>query len=256
MSALTQLVASSLHYVMGDIAWADLKMRVGRLNKDSYYNYLTNLIMQRAGRSIGSVWIDVGAHEGEVLREMLKNAPEANFLAFEPIPRFYQILKHQFPGTNVRVFNMALSDHAGEVSFNFVTTNPAYSGLKRREYPSENEVIEELRVKTDTLDSIMEAMKLGKATFIKIDVEGAELQVLAGSIRTLVRDKPIIVFEHGLGAAEFYGTRPEQVFELFSSCGLSLSSLSGFLRGRRSFTKEEFAQIFYNHSDYYFVAHS
>src|SRR5262249_26220258 len=93
-------------------------------------------------------------------------------------------------------------------------------------------------------DSVMQTMNLGKVRLIKIDVEGAELQVLAGSIKTLSRDKPIIVFEHGLGAAEYYNTRPEQVFELLSSCGLCISSLSCFLRRRRSFTKEEFTKIF------------
>ena len=99
-------------------------MRIGKLDKNSYYDYLTNLIMQRVERSHGSVWIDVGAHKGDILREMLTSAPEAEFLAFEPIPKFYQILKNKFPGSNVHVFNMALSDHAGRVSFNFVTTNP------------------------------------------------------------------------------------------------------------------------------------
>jgi len=255
MSALKSLVTSSIHYAVGDIGWADLRMRIGRLSKNSYYDYLTNLIMQRAEGSRGSVWIDVGAHEGEILREMLTNAPEAEFLAFEPIPKFYRILKHRFPGSNVHVFNMGLSDHAGEVSFNFVTTNPAYSGFKQREYPSEDETIEEISVKIQTLDSVMQAMNLGKVKFIKIDVEGAELQVLAGSIETLSRDKPIVVFEHGLGAADYYSTRPDQVFELFCSCGLCISSLSGFLRRKRSFTKNEFTKIFYNGIDYYFVAH-
>jgi FkbM family methyltransferase len=55
---------------------------------------------------------------------MLTNAPEAEFLAFEPIPKFHQTLKHRFPGSNVHVFNIALSDYAGEASFNFVTTSP------------------------------------------------------------------------------------------------------------------------------------
>jgi len=77
----------------------------------------------------------------------------------------------------------------------------------------------------------------------------------AQSKRLAVINKPIIVFEHGLGAADYYNTRPEQVFELLSSCGLCISSLSGFLRRRRSFTKEEFTKIFYNRIDYYFVAH-
>jgi FkbM family methyltransferase len=201
------------------------------------------------------VWIDVGAHRGTILREMLTSAPQAEFLAFEPIPKFYQILKHEFPGSNVHVFNVALSDHSGEVSFNYVTTNPGYSGIKQRKYPSESETIEEIFVKTETLDSIMQTMHRGKASFMKIDVEGAELEVLSGSIGTLHRDKPIVVFEHGLGGSDYYNTRPEQVFELFSNCGLRVSSLSGFLRRRRPFTRDQFANIFYGRSDWYFVAH-
>jgi FkbM family methyltransferase len=227
---------------------------MGRLGKGCYYDYLTYLIMLRAERSPGWVWID-GAHKGDILREMLTSAPEAEFLAFEPIPKFYQILKDQFPGSNVHVFNMALGDHCGEVSFNFVRTNPGYSGFKQREYLSEAETIEEIFVKAETLDSIVQNVNLGKVEFIKIDVEGAELEVLSGSIETLRRDTPIVVFEHGLGVADYYNTRPDQVYELFSSCGLRVSSLPGFLGRRRSFTKDEFEKIFYNHTDYYFVAH-
>ena len=248
MSVLKSLVKSS-------VVLCDWGMRVGRISKYSYHHHLIKLIMQRAEGSHGSVWINVGAHDGGVLREMLTNAPEAEFLAFEPLPKFYQILKYRFPGGNVHVFNMALSDRAGEVRFNFVTTNPAYSGFKLREYPSENETIEEILVKTETLDSVIETINLGKVKFIKIDIGGAEFKVLSGSIKTLRHDKPIVVFEHGLGGADYYDTRPEQLFELLSSCGLCISSFSRFLRRRPSFTREEFGKIFYNHLDFYFIAH-
>ncbi len=52
--------------------------------------------------------------------------------------------------------------------------------------------------------------------FIEIDVEGAELQVLQGGVETIRGFQPTIVFEHGIGAAGHYGTKPEQVFELLA----------------------------------------
>ena len=59
--------------------------------------------------------------------------------------------------------------------------------------------------------------------FMKIDVEGAELQVLRGAIQTILKYKPVIVFEHGLGAADHYGTKPEDIYDfLVSECGLSI----------------------------------
>ncbi|HLY39530.1 MAG TPA: FkbM family methyltransferase [Candidatus Binatia bacterium] len=48
----------------------------------------------------------------------------------------------------------------------------------------------------------------------RLDVEGAELEVLRGAGRTLHRWKPYVVFEHGLGAADSYGTSPGMVHEL------------------------------------------
>jgi hypothetical protein len=53
-------------------------------------------------------------------------------------------------------------------------------------------------------------------SFLKIDVEGAELQVLQGALETLRRHRPIIWFEHGTGGAEHYGTKPADVHRLLT----------------------------------------
>ena len=60
--------------------------------------------------------------------------------------------------------------------------------------------------------------------FIKIDVEGAEFLVLSGAKNILLKSKPVVVFEYGLGASDFYGTDPEMMFGYFNektvrSCG-------------------------------------
>jgi hypothetical protein len=56
---------------------------------------------------------------------------------------------------------------------------------------------------------------------IKIDVEGAELLLIRGARETIAKNKPVIVFEHGLGGADSYGHTPEQVFDLLIDCGLN-----------------------------------
>ncbi len=43
---------------------------------------------------------------------------------------------------------------------------------------------------------------------IKVDVEGAEMLVLRGAQRTIARHRPSILFEHGIGAADRYGSGP------------------------------------------------
>ncbi len=63
---------------------------------------------------------------------------------------------------------------------------------------------------------------------IKIDVEGAEREVLEGAIETIVRYKPTVVFEHGKGAAPHYATGPRDVYALLcAQAGLRIFDLDG-----------------------------
>jgi hypothetical protein len=63
---------------------------------------------------------------------------------------------------------------------------------------------------------------------------------------TIRRDKQVIVFEHGLGGSEYYGTRPEGVFSfLCDTCGLHISLLSDFLLRKESLDPIAFCEQFY-----------
>ncbi len=88
---------------------------------------------------------------------------------------------------------------------------------------------------------------------MKVDVEGAELQVFKGAVRTLKANKPHIIFEHGLGAADHYGTTPQMIFEfLVHECGLRIFSLEG----SNPLGLDEFVSIYERNSAWNFLAHS
>lgn len=163
-----------------------------------------------------SVAVDVGAHAGSVLRDILRIAPDGQHLAFEPLPRLAAALRSAFPDIDVR--EVALSDTTGTSSFVHVVDDPAYSGLKERTYPAGvGDVREEVSVKLARLDDEIGALE---PDFIKIDVEGAELQVLRGAVETLTRWRPVVWFEHGRGAADYYRTAPGDVWDLLTEVGL------------------------------------
>jgi len=78
--------------------------------------------------------------------------------------------------------------------------------------------------------------------------------VLEGARKTLIRCKPTVIFEHGLGASDIYGSTPEQVFTLLESCGLHIYLLENFLAGANPLNATDFAKQFYERRNYYFVA--
>jgi FkbM family methyltransferase len=159
--------------------------------------------------SPGAHCIDVGAHQGNLLRHMMELAPAGRHLAYEPLPKLAAELATRFPQAEIR--NAALGDTAGETTFVHVTNRPAYSGFRRRALPADA-TTEEIRVVVERLDdSLPDGFH---PEFVKVDVEGAELQVFRGARETLKRHKPMVWFEHGVGAADRYGTRPADVYEL------------------------------------------
>lgn len=198
--------------------------------------------------------VDVGCHEGLILTQMMELAPSGRHFAFEPLPALHtQLVARYGADSRVDLFACALSDVEGEVEFQYVVTNTSYSGFRKRRYEGE-ERIEQIRVRTARLDDILpEEVPID---FVKIDVEGAELQVLRGAEQTLVRYRPVVVFEHGLGAAEFYETQPEEVYDfLCRGCGLRISLMPRWLGGGPPLTRSEFGQQFRSGLNYYFIAY-
>ena len=154
-----------------------------------------------------STFIDVGSHKGEVLELALKISKKGKHFAFEPIPYLFHKLNDKY-GSKCEVLNYGLSDQKKQSSFQHVTTNPAYSGIKKRTYPKDEQV-ETIQIQLDTLDNQLK--QHDRVDMIKIDVEGAELEVLRGAKKIIEKFHPIIVFEHGLGASDHYNTSPEDI---------------------------------------------
>ncbi len=143
----------------------------------------------------------------------------------------------------------------GETSFHHVVSNSGYSGFRKRRYDRPYEYVREITVEADLLDNIIP--RTLPIHLIKIDVEGAELQVFKGAIRTIYRNKPIVIFEHGIGGADCYGTTPEDVYDLLTKeCKLHISLMKDWLSNKHTLSRQEFVDQFYQHMNYYFMTHS
>jgi FkbM family methyltransferase len=191
--------------------------------------------------------IDVGSYHGSVLAEMLRLAPEGSHIAYEPLPHLSRELANRFRTVTVRC--AALSNVDGKSSFVYVKNSPSSSGMRRTTYQQAPD-IESIIVRTERLD---DHLPDGYApTLIKIDVEGAERLVIEGAIRTLTTHRPIVVFEHGKGGAEYYDTKPADIFGLL--CGEARLRLFD-LDGNGPYSLGRFEATFESNERWNFVAH-
>jgi FkbM family methyltransferase len=151
----------------------------------------------------GSIILDVGANSGvySIFYSRLVG-DKGRIYAFEPDTSNYFLLQENLKlnnCNNVRAYNFALSNKESVVEM--ISYNPADLNLKLQgdsfKYMKEvSDITEPLhRTKAYKLDDLDEIKNISKIDFIKIDVEGAELLVLQGSINTIKKHKPVIIFE-------------------------------------------------------------
>jgi FkbM family methyltransferase len=222
------------------------------LTKNLKYDIITKKILRNVLKN-DSNCIDIGCHKGEIMDDILKYAPLGKHYGFEPLPHLYKFLKEKYSGMNIALFPVALYDSTGETTFQYVVNAPAYSGIRKRHYDFSDPDISELTVEKNLLDNLIPENE--NISLIKIDVEGAEYPVMKGGVKTIRRCRPVIIFEFGIGAADCYSVKPEEMFDLLcTGCGMNIATLNGFLKNRQTLTREEFCRLYEMQLEYYFVA--
>lgn len=140
------------------------------------------------------VFYDIGANYGfysYLAAELCKEVQ-----VFEPIPQIANVIRRNIPSDkHVFLNEMALSDTSGEVdlhiseSFGLSTINASTTEIHSYTYDEAKKI----RVKTQTLDAHVATHT--KPTVLKIDVEGAEEQVLIGGDHFLSENAPVVAME-------------------------------------------------------------
>lgn len=126
--------------------------------------------------------IDIGANVG-ISYLLFQNIFEGeyNFYAIEPDSNNVDLLKKNFP--SLAIFNVAISNISGQVNFFSSET-----GITSKIVEGKGET------KSISLNDFVLSNNLSP-TLIKIDVEGAELQVLEGGKEIFAKHKPVVFIE-------------------------------------------------------------
>lgn len=222
------------------------------LTKNLQYDRLTKSIMKSTLKD-DSNCIDIGCFKGEMLDLMIRFSGSGKHFAFEPIPDFYNKLISKYQGI-VTILPYALSETNGSSTFHYVRNDPAYSGLRKRRYDIKNPDIEEIEVDIRRLDEVIPLDV--KIDFIKIDVEGGEFSVMKGGMNLLKKNKPVIVFECGMGASDYHGTKPAELYRFINEeIGLKISLLKTYISKGLPLEEKEFEYYFNTNKEYYFIAY-
>lgn len=154
--------------------------------------------------------VDIGAHIGTITTQLAGRFEEV--VAFEPDGRMFEYLGFNTSEIgNVRRFPLAVADRIGPVRLTHAGVGHNSMGWIEPGEPGRHWVM------AITLD----AMALQDVGFIKIDVEGAEVEVIKGARETIERCKPVVIIEENWCAIR-QGHRKTEARELLLEMGMTV----------------------------------
>ncbi len=146
------------------------------------------------------VFVDIGAHEGKYTKELLKIYPQTICHLFEPSKKNNTYLNEIFSNReNIFIHPYALSDSNSMGKLHSDQSGSQIGSLTKRNFVNEpnviNEFSEEVIIKRFDEYWLQDNFP-EKIDFMKIDVEGYEMNVLKG-VSDLIDNISLIQFEFG-----------------------------------------------------------
>ena len=163
-----QIVSQAIA-LFGEYCHAEVRIMAKYLDKDSLY-------------------LDIGTNIGYHARA-INHEVGCNVMGFEPHPSHFCVAAYNCQGKNILLYHTALGNKTGNIELKNFDENAAgnYGDLTTLT----DDIEDVIKVPLKKLDSF----NLEKCTLMKIDVEGAELDVLKGANKTIKKFRPVIFYE-------------------------------------------------------------
>ena len=182
---------------------------------DYFYQKKIIKFLKKNSLSEINLIFDVGAHKGESINLFLKNMKVKNIVSFEASPLNFKYLENnkknlekKFPNTKIIIENLALSSDGRVVTFNqfnesssstINNINQESRYFKKKfnllNLRNKKKIYESFKLKTETLDNYIYQNNFNRISFLKIDTEGYEYEILIG-LKKRIKSIDTIMFEH------------------------------------------------------------
>ena len=164
--------------------------------------------------------LDFGAHIGVfALIAAQTTGKEGRVYAFEPSPATYQLLQKSITINNaegvIKAFQKAAGSSVGKTTF-FISDAQADNANSLVNY-KEDRPLHGIEIDVTTIDAFVNEQKLTKVNFIKIDVEGAEYDVLKGGVETFNKFRPACILAIHPEPVQAKGDNLEEIYDFIQS---------------------------------------
>lgn len=176
----------------------------------------------------GSLAIDIGGNVGDTTVPMaLAAGKEGLVLAFDPNPHVYKILEINAglnkQNTNIVPLPYAITEQDGEFFYSSSEASFSNGGITEEQSSKHGAYQLKQKIKGVNLEKLLDAQYsnwIGKLTFIKIDTEGYDKEIIKSISSLLQRCKPVVVAEcfgelNAAERAELYDLLVAKGYELF-----------------------------------------
>ena len=202
-------------------------------NGGTWFSFEPHLAaLYRAVLHPGCVAVDGGANVGYHTLQMAQAVqPDGIVLAIEPVTELLRQVDESRESSGisadvVRLLPFGLSSQPGEAEF-FQVLDPVLhqlSGLRNREF-LDSDKVQSIRVQLTTLDEL--CRDLARLDFIKLDLEGAEMDALKASVSTLQRFRPVLAIEQSHDSPGYFGYSWGDLLRFFAALDYELYDLFG-----------------------------
>jgi FkbM family methyltransferase len=164
------------------------------------------------------VFLDIGAHAGAWSVPVSKAVRDGHVYAFEAFPYYARLLQNVVSlmrRSNVTVIVGAVADKPGQTSMVWKdAAGHRLTGKTHMDASAAGDV--SVRVPKLTIDSYYAQQPPRRVRLVKCDVEGAELLVFRGAMKTIDRWRPIVFCEINAEFCVRYGYRMADLFDFFA----------------------------------------
>jgi FkbM family methyltransferase len=168
----------------------------------------------------GAIVFDIGANHGWYALNLARRIADIAVHAFEPVPPTFEYLTRNVALNaihNIHLHNFGFAEQAGD--FDFYTYpegsgNASLADLSGRGTPMSCEVR-----RLDEFTAEFGSDTKARVDFIKCDVEGNELGVFRGGLRTLATHQPVVLTEMLRKWLAQFGHHPNDIIALFRDLG-------------------------------------